>query len=214
MKKTLKQAIQENIDSISLDEQQLDTLMQMQHAHSMSKQRTNKSHFTANKPWYVAMAAMVMVFVLGTVVVMQYFQTASSDLLVQKIANEVAGNHLAMKPMEVQTTAINDVQNYFTKLDFLPQPSKLIDSNNKILLAGGRYCSILGSTAAQLRYKDKQGGYVTLFETHYSPELFNQLPNIEADEKPLVTYAKGIKVTLWQERGLLMVSTERPVTDK
>lgn len=210
MKKPLKQAIQENIDSISLDEQQLDALMQMQHAHGMSKQRPSNSHFTANKPWYVAIAAMVMVFVLGTVVVMQYFQTASSDLLVQEIAHEVARNHLEMKPMEVQTAAINDVQNYFTKLDFLPQPSTLIDSNNKILLAGGRYCSIQGSTAAQLRYKDKQGGYVTLFETHHSPELLKQLPNIEAGEEPLVTYAKGIKVKLWQERGLLMVSTEKP----
>ena len=210
MKKPLKQAIQESIDSISLDEQQLDKLMQMQQANGMSERCTNSSHFSANKPWYVAIAAMIMVFVLGTVVVMQYFQTASSDLLIQKIANEVAGNHLQMKPMEVQTTAINDVQNYFTKLDFLPQSSKLIDSNNKIVLAGGRYCSIQGSTAAQLRFKDKLGGYVTLFETHYNPELFKQLPTIEAGEKPLVAYAKGIKVKLWQERGLLMVSTEKP----
>ena len=231
MKKPLKNAVQAHMEAISLDEQQLEKLLQMQDADDMSNKQRNasayKTYFSANKPWYVAVAAMVMVFVLGTVV-MQYSENMPSEKLIQKIANEVAGNHLAMKPMEVHTAAINDLQSYFTKLDFLPQSSKYIDANDKVLLAGGRYCSIQGSTAAQLRYKNKQGGYVTLFETHYSPEmfegsglfsssglrqnpeLFKQLPDVQKGEKPIVTYAKGIKVTLWQERGLLMVSTEKP----
>ena len=106
MKKPLKKAVQEHIESISLDEQQLDKLMQIQHAHDNNQRSFGQSnYFSANKPWYVALAAMVMVFVLGTLFsigVMQYsqtfqtFHTRSSDRLIQEIANEVAGNHLAM----------------------------------------------------------------------------------------------------------------------
>ncbi len=215
MKKPLKQVVQEHIETISLNEQQLDKLMQIQHANDNNQRSFYKpNRLLANKPWYVALAAMVMVFVLGAVVVMQYSQTMPADRLIREIANEAAGNHLAMKPLEIQAVTINDVQSYFTKLDFLPHPSKLIEGNNKILLTGGRYCSIQGSIAAQLRYTDQQGGFITLFitlfEAHYSPEMITQFPNVDKGEKPIVTYAKGIKVTLWQELGLLMVSTEKP----
>ncbi|MCK5726235.1 MAG: hypothetical protein KAH22_05380 [Thiotrichaceae bacterium] len=200
MKKPLKQVIQEQMGSISLDEQQLTKLLQMQHVQPVIG--ASKKQF---KFWSMVTSVMILTIVLSSIFVIYQM---NSSTMIQKIANEVAANHLKMKPMEVQATDIVDVQRYFTQLDFLPQESQQTTSIAPQHLIGGRYCSIQGETAAQLRYKDKKGGYVTLFETHYSPELFKQLPDIDHGEKPIVTYARGIKVTLWVEHGLLMVSTE------
>ncbi len=218
MKKPLKQAVQEQINSISLDEQQLEKLMQMQADAAVSTEHTISDRRSRNtsRYWFMAALAMVLVLTLSLVLVsnrmlpLEPEHTEISYSMIQKIANEVAGNHLKMKPMEVTATRIDEVQRYFTQLDFLPQQSQQLASLTQNNLAGGRYCSIQGSTAAQLRYRDKDGGYVTLFETHYTPELFKQLPDVGKEESPIVTYARGIKVTMWVEHGLLMVSTEKP----
>ena len=218
MKKPLKQAVQEQINSISLDEQQLEKLMQMQAAAAVSPEDiiSDRGSRNTSRYWFMAALAMVLVLTLSLVLVsnrmlpLEPEHTEISYSMIQKIANEVAGNHLKMKPMEVTATRIDEVQRYFTQLDFLPQQSQQLASLTQNNLAGGRYCSIQGSTAAQLRYRDKDGGYVTLFETHYTPELFKQLPDVGKEESPIVTYARGIKVTMWVEHGLLMVSTEKP----
>jgi hypothetical protein len=101
------------------------------------------------------------------------------------------------------------VQNYFTQLNFLPYKAQPLTNNTQVALAGGRYSSIQGAKAIQLRYQDAKGGYVTLFETAYRAELFNELPNIDKGEAPVITYTKGIKVSMWVEKGIVMVSTEK-----
>lgn len=217
MKKSLKHAIQDKLETITLDEKQLNQLAEMQ-SSQQSIVKTSKAK-NDNKPRFwlgTALAALVISMSLFT-----YFSIQpSSSEMIQRIANEVAQNHLKMKPMEVKTANMSELQHYFTKLDFLPQPSQQLsqqlaqqlshNSENEIQLAGGRYCSIQSSTAAQLRYKNKQGAYVTLFETPYDPKLFKQIPNLDKGEEPITTYSRGIKVKLWVERGLLMVSTEKP----
>ena len=237
MKNTLKQALQEQMKSVSLDDRQLENLMQMQKepirednkkvkeqrgqdvVNTTSRRDTARLRFMQ---WSVAIAAVFAVASLSFILVSNFSNTTAPSLstpstlqgasseMVQKIADEVATNHLKMKPMEIQTAAIGEVRNYFTELDFMPQLSQHVEGIGNSQLAGGRYCSIQGSTAAQLRYKDKKGDYVTLFETHYSPELFKQLPDVDKGQKPIVTFARGIKVTIWVEKGLLMVSTEKP----
>lgn len=214
MKKSLKHAMHDQLETISLSEQQLDKLMKIQQAAASEDLRENTfkdTHATIPTRTFGYLAASVLIFFLVSFSLVSYLSNKSGPTtLIQQIANEVAGNHLKMKPMEVQTGNISDVQSYFTKLDFMPLQSQQMENNSGIQLAGGRYCSIQGSSAAQLRYKNKKGGYTTLFETPYSPELFRQLPDTDKGENPVVTYARGIKVTMWIERGLLMVSTEKP----
>lgn len=213
MKKPFKYVIQDKLETVSLDDKQLDQLFKIQSKH----QSLNEANVFNNqsKPRFLIASALLMLIISLSLFTYFSSQPLSSDM-VQRIANEVAQNHLKMKPMEVQTGNMSEVQNYFTKLDFLPQPSQQLaqqlskQTTNPIQLAGGRYCSIQSSTAAQLRYKNKKGNYVTLFETPYDPILFKQIPNLDKGEKPITTYARGIKVKLWVERGLLMVSTEKP----
>ena len=203
MKKAFKDIAKDQLESVSLNQKQLDELMNMQYAHA----NIPPIKRIAKKQWY-QMAGLALVMLFSIIMILQYSKSYSQSILIQKIANEVAESHLKMKPMEVETTEINALQQYFTKLDFYPGNSQRFDNNPRVALAGGRYCSIQGSTAAQLRYMNKQGGYVTLFETSYDVSLYKQLPDIDKGGKPIVTYAKGIKVTIWLEKGLLMVSTE------
>ena len=125
--------------------------------------------------------------------------------LPERIAQEVARNHLKMKPLELESSSMAEIAHYFAQLDFNPIHSQVFPLGEDRLL-GGRYCSIQGITAAQLRYLDEQAQRVTLYETAYDPRVFSALPDIDKGEKPLVLYAKGLKMTIWVEKDLLFVS--------
>jgi len=216
MKKTFNHSVKEHLEAVSLNEKQFEQLMVMQERYIYRpKTRKRKAKF----PWY-KIAGFSGLCVLGIIVltmtdvlnvighkVNPAEQVSSS--VIQRIADEVATNHLKMKPLEVEGFKIRDVQRHFSQLDFVPYSAQLLASNTKVSLVGGRYCSIQGSKAAQLRYKDTKGGYVTLFETAYSAVLFEKLPNIDKGEAPVVTYTKGIKVSMWVEKGIVMVSAEK-----
>jgi len=76
-------------------------------------------------------------------------------------------------------------------------------------LQGGRYCSIKGVTAAQLRFASESDGKVsTLYQVPYEKALFGSVPAIESDDSPMVLASKGLNVQLWVEKGLLMVLVE------
>jgi hypothetical protein len=198
MKKLMpfKLAMQEHIASNKLDTKRMENLLQMQQKH----QKTTKK----SKPiitWFASVAALAMVVLL----VFQFSQRQPE--IITLIADEVAKNHLKLKPLEVRTGQISDVQSYFDKLDFLPVSSISFKQKTKASLMGGRYCSIQGSSAAQLRYKKLDGEKVTLYETNYS-DIFSDIPNIDKGQLPIKTYARGVEITMWIEKGLLMVTAD------
>ncbi len=124
-----------------------------------------------------------------------------------KIADEVAMNHINMKPLEIDSQRIEPIREYFTELDFSVVKSSLFSKQNNELL-GARYCSIQGVSAAQIRYQTDTGNKVTLYEVGYDAELYGELPHIESGEQALEVYVKGIRVLLWVEKGLLMAEAQ------
>lgn len=128
-----------------------------------------------------------------------------------EIAQEAAKNHLKLKPLEVHANTIVEIGGYFTELDFQPVSSALLKTLNADStrgLIGGRYCSLKGISAAQLRYQDPSGLISTFYEVPYDQAIYGPIPSAELGERPLVVYAKGIKNKLWVEKGLLMVLSE------
>lgn len=123
------------------------------------------------------------------------------------IADEVAKNHIKAKPLEVQTQNLAQLRGYFTKLDFTIASSSRLSPNS--LMLGGRYCSIQGLTAAQIRFVDQEQA-VTLYEVQYDKALYGELPMIEAGQHPIEHIVRGVAVAIWVEKGLLMASA-RPV---
>jgi hypothetical protein len=203
----LKQQLQQHIERVQLSDSQFKKLEDL-----MNQGTAPVETPVERQRWRsLAVAAMFVVAVVTTLMVSQFSNTSLEDMPLL-IAEEVVSNHLNLKPLEVKGGSINKVRGYFTKLNFMPAESKLraLDS---LQLLGGRYCSLQGITAAQLRMKQGQN-LQTQYQTEYLPEVFGDLPRLENGEQPLVVYAKGVKVNIWVEKGLLFALTDSPAVKK
>lgn len=201
MKQSLKKAIQDKFKNIRLSEKQLRNLQQPQDERQGYQPQTDGLWQRLTNVAGIAIAALV----LG---IMATFYFMGSDLpMTQRIANEVVKNHLHLKPLEVKANTIVGVGRYFTQLNFKPINSKLLRQLPEQMI-GGRYCSIQGITAAQLRLKQKNGPLNTLYQTEYRYKVFGKLPDVGRREKPIEVFAKGIKVRIWVEKGVLFALTD------
>ena len=122
----------------------------------------------------------------------------------QKIADEVAHNHLKLRPLDVQTDQFSQLRQFFSQLNFSPLEPHLWQSGMTLL--GGRYCSIQGKDAAQLRFATSNGQLRTLYEAPYDEKLHRRLPDLGQGEPPLEMSARGLKVHLWHEQGLIFTA--------
>ncbi|MEC4726227.1 DUF3379 domain-containing protein [Shewanella sp. D64] len=146
----------------------------------------------------MAMTASVVMLLM---VSLHFYQPQPTKI--DLIANEVAMNHIKMKPLELKAETILPLKHYFTQLDFSIVNSALLAPQNNRML-GGRYCSIQGVTAAQIRFQTSAGKKVTLYEVGYDPKIYGKLPVLSKGQQPLFIEVKGISVRLWVEKGLLM----------
>jgi len=195
MKKgNLKHIVREHVEQKSLSDSQLDSLMLLQN-------QKNKKTFVQTR--WVAVAAVVFLAISNVF----YFGLLSNLELDQRIGSEVAKNHINLKPLEIQTSSIRDIGQFLTELDFVPVESSLLKDATKTLV-GGRYCSIQGVTAAQLRLKDDKTGQVqSLYQTIYDEKTFSGLPLLKENQKPITVYSKGLAVDIWVEKGILFALT-------
>ena len=200
MNRQLKQAVIEHFESCSLSDDQLCRLESLvKPAAPVSVRRLSVIPLAA--------AAAVVVFLLAYLLTPLLIEQGDVR---ERIALEVAGNHIKLKPLEVETGSIEGVRDYFEKLDFMPVSSVVV-SRSGLELIGGRYCSLQGVTAAQLRVQQPGSDDVqTLYQTEYIRDVFSDMPVIEEGGEPVELYVKGIKVKIWVEKGLLFALTELP----
>lgn len=189
MKPDLKRSVIEHLEARQLDEAQLRELEGLQTGgHSCLR--------TRRRPIQFVVAASLLVLLA-----MVLLQPAPPEVA-WKIADEVALNHLKQRPLEAEGASVAALQAYFDELDFrLVQTSFDTSSGDRML--GGRYCSIQGVTAAQLRLHDDAGRVKTLYQVPYEASRFGLLPDIQAGESPMKTQVRGLTVEMWVEKGLL-----------
>lgn len=199
MKKgNLKKIMHEHVESKTLSDEKLESLLQLQKCDV--KKETQYSNVPSR---WLAVAAVVF-FAVGNLF---YFALTPELALEQRIGDEVAKNHINLKPLEIQTSSISSLRAFLSELDFLPAESVLLKGSSKTLI-GGRYCSIQGVTAAQLRLKDSKTGQVqSLYQTIYDKKVFYDLPELKENQKPITIYSKGLAVDIWVEKGLLFALT-------
>ncbi|WP_076414002.1 hypothetical protein [Shewanella sp. UCD-KL12] len=210
---SFKQSAKTFIEQESLDEEQLlkfEMLLTSQEVEittdSSSEEQVISSPVTkrGGRAWYglsALAASLVLVFMLSV-----NYLSPVPDLSLQ-IAEEVAMNHIKMKPLELRTDKIKPLRDYFTELDFSVVGSSIISQQN-INMLGGRYCSIQGVSAAQIRYETDTGQRVTLYEVGYDVQRYGDIPQLELGEAPLSLDVKGINVSIWVEKGLLMAAVK------
>lgn len=203
MKTPLNEALRAHTESQQLNETQLQEL------HDLQQQYQPADDSRKHRGWFVAAAASLLIVLVAGLV--QRYPVSTQQDLVAEIAAEVVGNHLHMKPLEIEGREIASIRSYFTRLDFEPLESRyLVDTGLDLL--GGRYCSLQGVTAAQLRFKNLGSDNLhTLYQVGYDPAIFKALPNTDEGEQPISVFSKGVKVTIWTEKGLLLALTEAPV---
>lgn len=199
MKDSLKNTIKNKFAEERLSDDQLASLIQIQQSYAIKSKKSSPPVFRFATIFSLA-AALVLSFSLII------NNLKSNKDMPFAIATEVAHNHHKLKPLEVESSALRDVSQYFTKLDFKPVSSALIDPQ-KYNLLGARYCSLQGITAAQIRYETEEGKLITFYEVPYDENIYATFPRIEKGEQPLVSYANGVGVKMWVEKGLLMAVT-------
>ncbi|MEM7015903.1 MAG: hypothetical protein AAF512_01030 [Pseudomonadota bacterium] len=198
MKKPIKQSVKNYLGDFELNNEQLSALQLLD--------KKAQSQVSRQRYWLSGIAASLLCLILAAGGYYKYQQ--NNHLLIESIAREVITNHHKMKPLEVAGQRINEIAGYFDKLDFAPAHTALVHALQKDLI-GGRYCSIQGETALQLRMRDGQNVFSTLFEARYDDSKFDVLPVIEAQEAPITVNLDGYRVKLWVEKGIVMALVEK-----
>jgi anti-sigma factor RsiW len=125
-----------------------------------------------------------------------------SSALKERVLAEVAMNHRKQLDVEFVADQYLQLQQELDRLDFsiVPKGSAL---TRNYRLVGGRYCSIQGQLAAQLKVEDKMSGeWLTL----YIAPLNDELQRLSSSDQ---THS-GVYIRLWQEdeRFFALASTE------
>lgn len=110
-----------------------------------------------------------------------------------EIAASVAAHHLHQQASDVVSNRVEDIAQALPNLDFtlrLPQR----DGLPAWRIEGGRYCSIAGNIAAQLRLSDARGGRHTLYVSRCIGAV--------ADIDSFSTDIDSVAVRIWRDRDL------------
>ena len=151
---------------------------------------------------------VAVVVALVVLVVAQFRAPVPPAEIHQYIADEVAINHTKLKALEIRSDDISEVRRFFEPLGFKLTESRLFE-NTLWQMIGGRFCTIRGQVAAQLRMRDPGGKVQTVYQASYSPEAHREIPDIMRSEDPIKLYSQGLEVQLWRERGLLFAAVSQ-----
>jgi len=216
--KLIDGALKDHYASKSLSDKQLDHLMTMQEMALASQtsagttvdpQQANKTDsksglsrffpdFYGYRNAFYATACMLLVCLAVT------FSLINQPALSKRIMNEIAYNHKQDMPIEIASNSVDDIRTFLDKLSFkIISPSAFSESSWQLL--GGRYCSINGKLAAQLKIKNLANNNVyTLYQA--ATESGIKKP----DDDRLTGIIDGIDVSIWREKGLLLGLANSP----
>lgn len=186
MSRPLRTQVLDHLAHVELDGRQLQRLLDLQQVRPARK---------VHRLPAVAAACLIGIAVLLTV------QLPDSDHS-RAIAEEVVLNHMKQRPIEVRGTRLDELQPFFGELDF-----RLADSSLPLLegleVAGGRYCSVRGVNAAQIRLGGSPTGGRTLYQAAYVASVHGDLPVVESGGEARQMRIRGLHVWLWVEKGVL-----------
>jgi len=181
-------ALDKKIKSYYRDQQLDETLLHRMLAQQLPPARLSYFRF--------ALAASILLIAVATGFVQFHRGMDPVDFT----AREIAMNHNKHLAVEVATQDIDMLGQRLDKLDFSLSLPNIINLRQLVLL-GGRYCSVHGQLAAQLKLKRKPDGeIVTLYITRPVSYLRNRLP--------VSRVVNGVRIRMWSENGLFFGMAE------
>lgn len=137
--------------------------------------------------WYWGLAAALAAIGVGLGALHYHLQQRDiADLVLA----EVAMNHNQGLEVEVASQDYSALQTRMDRLDFSLAPPEAVGAGFDLI--GGRYCSIRGNIAAQLKLREKSTGEVL---TLYVTDLTDNLARIAGREAS----RDGVRIRLWRE---------------
>jgi len=183
MNDKFKKNIQSIYEDKKLSNDQLDKLF------SIQEEKKNKNIFSLLfSRSALALFSVVLIAFIS-------FQTLKPTPNIEElIIQEIAYNHNKQMSPELLSADLSKVQTYLKSLNFA-----LVDSPklSHLELVGGRYCSIQGKVAAQLKYTSNSQGASTIYQT--------AMPKVLRDKKfqQYESSYQGVHVKIWHEKGIL-----------
>ena len=171
------ETIKKYYSSMSLPAEKVETIL----ANSL---RGRKSLFSR----YYKFAGIAALLLIGFIGLHLQLHKAT---MTERLLAEIAMNHQKRLNVEVSTDQYEVLQEKLNRLDFsiFPVKSELIVNYT---LLGGRYCSIHGGLAVQLKVREKASGeFMTLYVTKLTDKL--------EDITPLDAEFDGVRIRLWKE---------------
>lgn len=128
---------------------------------------------------------------LAIAIVLAIAINTTREPLILKIAKEVSYNHNKQIPSEIVSNDHTFISKFLDRLDFSIQKSKNL--SERYVLVGGRYCSIQGHIAAQLKLQiEGTASSFTLFQFK-APDSFGLSDQVHTEN------VNGVEVKIWQE---------------
>ena len=210
--KNLREVTRAHLAEIELNSEQLDALSALMRNDEETSEPESKSSNPSAKPPKVASDFRRIWITVGVaaIILVLFFVSVDSNKEKTKpeaIAQEVAYNHLKLKPLEIESGSIGDVVQYFEKHAITVLPESSVLTNFSWDVQGARFCSIQGADAAQLRYTTPTNDTVSVYMAPYSSGPMGDLPNVDAGEKPIETVVDGQSVWIWVESNQVVAAT-------
>lgn len=194
-KKPLKKLLQDHFNNQLLDEHQLDELLDLQVS---AAQVTPQAALAKDKSWTKQLVLHASLSACVLALVISLWAHVRPDFNRDSLVEEIALNHLQPFVLEVGSSSLADVDHALSHLPFSLVNSTRIDSQRWTLL-GGRYCSIQGQLAAQLKMLDKKSQkIVTLYQSAVPFETTSSF-----SDKTLRSDS-GVNVSIWWENGVML----------
>ncbi|MAG30112.1 MAG: hypothetical protein CL908_04360 [Deltaproteobacteria bacterium] len=146
--------------------------------------------------WVAGMAAVAAALILLPIVFpgLRSAGVEGPEALAGSILREIALNHSKNQGIQFAANDYSGLRQQMDELDFsMRSPQRIGGGEFRIL--GGRYCSLQGRPAAQIKLEDEAGQVLTLYQTHFSDSfegLFEQRRELG-----------GIQIRIWREGDLL-----------
>ncbi|MBJ20120.1 MAG: hypothetical protein CL933_11975 [Deltaproteobacteria bacterium] len=196
-RENLDDHLRRHYGSQEIDQAILARLTQLADLHGGGRQATDaadhrsvaRRRFRHRCAVAVAAAALILLSVF-----FRDLQGGDFDALAGSILREVALNHSKNLEVEFAAAAYPQLREQMAELDFpLRAPQRLAEAGLRML--GGRYCSIQGRLAAQIKVENEDGRMLTLYQASFD-EHFEGLPELQREQG-------GVQIRIWREADLL-----------
>lgn len=152
----------------------------------------NEMGRTRHSVSYLIPIAAVILLTIG---IGLWLHISTDSNLTHQVVTEIEDNHRQHGALMVKSDQYGIVQNALSELDFPFQPRR-DNLVRDFLLIGGKYCTIQGSRAAQLKLSRRDSGII---HTLYVFPMADKAKGL----KPGIYETDGIQVELWIDRTLV-----------